>query len=183
MNLTFHQWPWIKVKISNVNIKVMALSWVQCNNSVKYYSNSWTECKVTCMVRIMSKTTMCIVTLTVDQWSCIKVVTLPWVQCKNSMKYYSNPCFQWKLRPGQCLNHNEHWDIDLRPITLNQGHDTSLGPGQQSCEILFKSTMQIRNYSSDKLGRTPDGLHHKIIRPVWRRMYKKSWYQRKGLFI
>ena len=22
---------------------------------------------------------------------------LPWVQCNNSVKYYSNPCFQWKL--------------------------------------------------------------------------------------
>jgi hypothetical protein len=36
------------------------------------------------------------------------------------------------------LNHYEHSDLDLSPITLNQGHNTSLGPGQQSCEILFK---------------------------------------------
>jgi hypothetical protein len=31
VTLTFNQWPWIKV---------MTISWVLCNNSVKYYSNS-----------------------------------------------------------------------------------------------------------------------------------------------
>jgi hypothetical protein len=59
-----------------------------------------------------------------------------------------------------------HSDLDLLPKTLDQGHDTSLGPGQQSCEILFKSTKKIRSYGLDKLGRTPDGQRHNIIRPV-----------------
>jgi hypothetical protein len=36
-------------------------------------------------------------------------------------------------------------------VTLNQGDDTSLGPGQQSCEILFKFMKRIRSYGSDKL--------------------------------
>ena len=36
-------------------------------------------------------------------------------------------------------------------ITLDQGHDTSLGPGQQSCEILFKFIKRVRSYGSDKL--------------------------------
>jgi hypothetical protein len=36
------------------------------------------------------------------------------------------------------LNHYVYSNLDLRPLTLDQGHDTSLGPGQRSCEILFK---------------------------------------------
>jgi hypothetical protein len=58
-------------------------------------SNSWTRWKV--IARTMWKTTICIVTLTFDQRYWIKVLTLPWVQCNNSVKYYSNPCLQWKL--------------------------------------------------------------------------------------
>jgi hypothetical protein len=34
---------------------------------------------------------------------------------------------------------------------MDQGHDTSLGPGQQSCEILFKFIKQARSYGPDKL--------------------------------
>ena len=49
----------------------------------------------------------------------------------------------------QCLNHYEH--SDLWPITLNQGHDTFLGLGQQSCEILFKFIKRVRSYGPDKL--------------------------------
>jgi hypothetical protein len=54
------------------------------------------------------------------------------------------------------FNHYVYCDLDLSPITLNQGHDTSLCPGQQSCDILLKSTERIRSYGSDKLGLTPD---------------------------
>jgi hypothetical protein len=54
------------------------------------------------------------------------------------------------------FNHYVHSDLDLWPITLDQSHDTSLGPGQQLCEILFKSTKRIRSYGLDKLGRTPE---------------------------
>jgi hypothetical protein len=64
------------------------------------------------------------------------------------------------------FNNYVYSDLDLWPITLNQGHDTSLGSGQQSCEILFKSTKRIRSYGSDKLGRMLDGQRHKIIRGV-----------------
>jgi hypothetical protein len=63
----------------------------------------------------------------------------------------------------QFFNNYVYSGLDLWPITLDQGHDISLGPGQQSCEILFKSTMKIRSYGLDKLGRTPDGQHHDII--------------------
>jgi hypothetical protein len=52
------------------------------------------------------------------------------------------------------FNHCVYSDLDLWSITLDQGYGTSLGPGQQWCEILFKSTNRIRSYGSDKLGRT-----------------------------
>jgi hypothetical protein len=182
-------------------------------NSVKNYGS-------------MSKTTMCnSVTLTFDQWPWIKVghflgssVTILW----NIIPIHS---FSENLWPRQCLNHYEHSDLDLWQITLgqshdtslgpgqqaceilfkfikrvrsygpdklfakvltimsivtltfdltlDQGHDTSLGPGQQSCEILFKCTKRIRSYGLDKLGRTQDGQRHNIIRPAWRWAYKK----------
>jgi hypothetical protein len=59
--------------------------------------------------------------------------------------------FSENLWPGQCFNHYEHSDHNLWPITLDQGHDTSLGPRQQSCEILFKSIKRVRNYGPDNL--------------------------------
>jgi hypothetical protein len=34
---------------------------------------------------------------------------------------------------------------------LKQGHDTSLVPGQQSCEILFKFIKRVKSYEPDKL--------------------------------
>jgi hypothetical protein len=69
-------------------------------------------------------------TLTFHQWPwikvMIKVMVLPWVQC-------------------------EHSDLDYLIMTLNEGHDTSLGPGQQSSEILFKFIKRIKSYCPDYL--------------------------------
>jgi hypothetical protein len=59
--------------------------------------------------------------------------------------------FNENLWPGQCLIHYEHSDLDLWQITLDQGQNTSLGPGQQSFEILFKFIERIRSYGLDKL--------------------------------
>jgi hypothetical protein len=59
--------------------------------------------------------------------------------------------FNEKLWLRQCLNHYEHSDLDLWPITLNQGHDTFLRPGQQSCELLFKFIKRFKSYGPDKL--------------------------------
>ena len=59
--------------------------------------------------------------------------------------------FSEKLWPGQCLSHHEHSDFDLWLITMDQDHGTSLGPGQQSCEILFKFIKRVRSYGSYKL--------------------------------
>jgi hypothetical protein len=49
------------------------------------------------------------------------------------------------------FNNYVYNDLDLWPITLDQGHNTSLGPGQQSCEII------VQIYKEDQelwLGRT-----------------------------
>ena len=35
--------------------------------------------------------------------------------------------------------------------TLDQGHDTSFGPGQQSCEILNQFINSVKSYSSDNV--------------------------------
>ena len=70
-------------------------------------------------------TIMCIVTLTFDQGRNSSLG-----QCNNSVKHYSNPWFQWNLWPRQCLNHYEYSDLDLWPVTLDQGCDTFFGPGQ-----------------------------------------------------
>jgi hypothetical protein len=144
MNLTFHQWPWIKVVI-----KVMALPWVQCNNSVKYYSNSWTQWKVMAWT---SKTTIGIVwpwPLTSDLGS--RLWHFLWSGVTILWNFIPIHAFNGNLWPGQCLNHYEHSDIDLWTITLDQGHDTSLGPGQQSCAIFFQFIKRVRSYGQDKL--------------------------------
>ena len=41
-------------------------------------------------------------------------------------------------------------DLDLENMTLVQGHDTSLGYGQQLCEILSKSDFKVESYGPDK---------------------------------
>ena len=42
-----------------------------------------------------------------------------------------------------------HCNLDLRNMTLGQGHDTPLGHGQQLCEILSRSNMAMRSYDPD----------------------------------
>ena len=42
-----------------------------------------------------------------------------------------------------------HCDLDLGDMTFSQDHDTSLGHGQQLCEILFLSNMAMRSYDLD----------------------------------
>jgi hypothetical protein len=130
-------------------IKLMTLLWVQCKNSVKYYSNSWTQWKV--MARTTSKTTIIMVTLTFDQWPWSRLwyflgsgVAILW----NITQIHAFSKLSW---PRQCLNHYEHSDLDHLTITMNQGHDIFLDPGQQSCEVLFKSIKRVSCYGPDKL--------------------------------
>ena len=39
-----------------------------------------------------------------------------------------------------------HCDLDLGGMTLGQGHDTTMGHGQQLCEVLFRSNLAVRRY-------------------------------------
>jgi hypothetical protein len=86
-----------------------------------------------------------------DQWPWIKVMTLPWSSVTILWSIIPIHAFSENLWPGQCLNHYDHSDLDLWLITLDQGHDTSLGPGQQCCEILFKFMKRVRSYVLDNL--------------------------------
>ena len=42
-----------------------------------------------------------------------------------------------------------HCDLDTGDVTLGQGHDTPLGPGQQLFEILSRSNLAVRSYGPD----------------------------------
>ena len=42
-----------------------------------------------------------------------------------------------------------HCDLDLRDMTLGQGHDTPLGHGQQLCELLSRFNLAVRSYGPD----------------------------------
>ena len=41
------------------------------------------------------------------------------------------------------------FDLDIGGLTLGQGYDTPLGHGQQLCEILSRSNMEVRSYGPD----------------------------------
>ena len=55
-----------------------------------------------------------------------------------------------ELRPGQKLWLSVKCDLELGDMTLGQGHDTPLGWGQQSCEILPKSNVAVRRHGPYK---------------------------------
>ena len=42
-----------------------------------------------------------------------------------------------------------HCDLDRGDGTLGQFHDTTLGHGQQLCDILSRSNLAVRNYGPD----------------------------------
>ena len=54
-----------------------------------------------------------------------------------------------ELWPGHRYLVCVHCDLDLRDMTLGQGHDTPLGHGQQLCEILSISNLAVRSYGPD----------------------------------
>ena len=42
-------------------------------------------------------------------------------------------------------------DLEIGDITFGQGHDTPLGYGQQSFEILSRPDKSVRNYGPDRM--------------------------------
>ena len=93
---------------------------------------------------------MCTVTLTLEIWPWVKVMTHPWVMDNNCVKYYLDPTWQWGVKlPGHGFLVYVHCDLDLEDMTSGQGHDTPLGHGQQLCEILSRSNLAVRSYGPD----------------------------------
>ena len=93
---------------------------------------------------------MCTVTLTLERWPWVKVMTHPWVMDNNSVKYYPDPTWSEELWPGHGIWVCVHCDLDIRDTTMGQGHDTFLGHGQKVCEILSRSNLSVRRYGPDK---------------------------------
>ena len=54
------------------------------------------------------------------------------------------------LCPGHRFPVYVHCDLDLGDMTLDQGHDTPLGHGQQVCEILSRSNLAVRSYGPER---------------------------------
>ena len=54
-----------------------------------------------------------------------------------------------ELWPGHRFWVCVHYDLYLGDMTLDQEYDTSLGYGQQLCEILSRSNMAVRSYGPD----------------------------------
>ena len=49
------------------------------------------------------------------------------------------------------FHHYMYRNLDLWPVTFDQGHDTSLDSGQQSCEILFPFMLSVKTYGPDNV--------------------------------
>ena len=65
------------------------------------------------------------------------------------VKYYPDPTWQWGVMARTRISVYVHCDLDLRDMTMGQGHDTPLGHGQQLCEILSRSNLAVRSYGPD----------------------------------
>ena len=136
--LTLEIWPWVKV---------MTHPWVMDNNCVKYYPDPTCWSEVTARTRILSRCALWPwpwrYDLRLRSWHILgSWTTIVW----NIIKI---PTWQWELWPG-----HEFWvcvqcDLDLRDMTLGQGHDTSFCDGQQLCEILSRSNMAVRSFGPD----------------------------------
>ena len=54
-----------------------------------------------------------------------------------------------ELWPGHGFPVYVHYDLDLRDMTMGQGHDTPLGHDKQLCEILSRSNLAVGSYGLD----------------------------------
>ena len=89
----------------------------------------------------------CTLTLTLKIW--VKVMTHPWVMDNNCVKYYPDQTSQWGgMAQTRILGMCALWPCPWR-FDLGQCHDTPLGHGQQSCEILSRSNIAVRSYGPD----------------------------------
>ena len=82
----------------------------------------------------------CTVTLALEIWPWVKVMTHPWVMDNNCVKYYPDQTWQWRVMARTHI---------FRYITLGQGHDTPFGHGQYVCEVFSRSNFAVRSYGPD----------------------------------
>ena len=119
VTLTLEIWLWVKV---------MTHPWVVDNNCVKYYQDptwkwgamAWTWILgVHCDLDLMDFWYMCTVTLTLEIWLKVKVMTHPWVVDNNCVKYYPDPTWKWGTIArtrifGTCVLWPWPWRYDLK---------------------------------------------------------------------
>ena len=88
---------------------------------------------------------VCTVTMTSEIWPWVKVMTHPWVMATIVWNIIKIQPGNEELWPGQGFWVCMHCDLDLGDVTLDQGHDTPLGHGQQLCEIWSRSKLAVRS--------------------------------------
>ena len=67
----------------------------------------------------------------------------------NCVKYYLDPTWHWGVMARTQIWLCVHYDLDIRDMTLGQGHDTPLDHGQQCCKILFTFYLAVTSYYPD----------------------------------
>ena len=70
------------------------------------------------------------VTLTLEIWHWVKVMTYPWVIDYKYVHYYPDPTWQLRVMAQTAILDMCDCDLDIRNMSLGQDHDTSLGHGQ-----------------------------------------------------
>ena len=138
VTLTFVIWPWVKV---------MTHPWFIDNKYVKFYPDPTWQSGVMALTRISS---MCALRpwprrydLGSRSWHILgSWTTIVWniIQIKLGTE---------ELRPEHGFPVYVHRDLDLGDMILGQGHNTSLGHGQQLCETLSRSNLAVRRYGPD----------------------------------
>ena len=79
-----------------------------------------------------------------------KVMTHPWSMANKCVKYHFDPTLQRGVMTRTWRSVYVHCDLALWDMTLDQGHDTPLGNGQQLCEISSRSNLAVTSYGPEK---------------------------------
>ena len=115
---------------------------------------------------------VCTVTLTLEIWPWLKVMThlgswttIMWniIQIQHGNE---------ELWPGHRFSVCMQCDLDLGDMTLGQGHDTTLGHGQWVFEILSQSNIAVRSYGPD----TDFGVYALWPWPWRYDLWTRSWH-------
>ena len=128
-------------------VKVMTHPWVMDNKCMRYYPHStwhWgvmvrTQLFIICAPwpwpwrnDLRSRSWHTIGTWTMIEWNIIQI-----------------QLGSVELWPRHIFSVYVHCYLDLRDMTLGQGHDMLLGHGQQLCELLSTSNLAVRSYGLD----------------------------------